>query len=143
MKSVKGLYMQFEGLRRTSHIPNLTPLIDIVFLLLVFFMLTSHFVREEVINIDLPEATSGSEANQLDVLEVLISRDGKYLYKDEYITGVKLESLLSSELLNKKDKLVRIKGDSLADLAKVVELIDLSKRSGADSVDIVTVKDAR
>lgn len=135
--------MQFEGLRRTSHIPNLTPLIDIVFLLLVFFMLTSHFVREEVINIDLPEATSGSEATQVDVLEVLIGRDGQYLYKNEPVTGKKLERLLSAELLNHKDKVVRIKGDSLADLANVVELIDLSKRSGAESVDIVTVKHAR
>lgn len=135
--------MQFEGVRRTSHIPNLTPLIDIVFLLLVFFMLTSHFVREEVINIELPEATSGSVATQVDVLEVLISRDGQYFYKNEPVTGENLESFLSAELLNKKDKVVRIKGDNLSDLSKVVELIDLSKRSGAESVDIVTVKNAQ
>ena len=136
--------MQFEGLRRTSHIPNLTPLIDIVFLLLVFFMLTSSFVREEVINIDLPEAsTSSNGITQTDGLEVLISREGKYLYKNEYVTDIKLKTLLSDELLHKKDKVVRIKGDSLADVEKVVELIDLSKMAGAESVDIVTVKDAR
>ncbi|MCK5385827.1 MAG: biopolymer transporter ExbD, partial [Gammaproteobacteria bacterium] len=40
--------MEFEGLQRNRKIPSLTPLIDIVFLLLVFFMLTAHFVKDEV-----------------------------------------------------------------------------------------------
>ena len=74
--------MQFEGGRRSSHVPNLTPLIDIVFLLLIFFMLTSHFVREDALDIQLPEAESGHSLDDKKALKLLsMHRVGGYTKK--------------------------------------------------------------
>lgn len=135
--------MQFEGFRRTSHVPNLTPLIDIVFLLLVFFMLTSHFVREDSINIELPEAQTGESIKNDKILQVIIKEDGAFLYENVEVSAVDLESQLKKDLASHQEKIIRIKGDRTANLGKTVELIDLSRKAGADGIDIVTVKNVR
>ena len=90
--------MQFEGGRRSSHVHNLTPLIDIVFLLLIFFMLTSHFVREDTLNIQLPEAASGQPLDEKKSIEVVINAQAKWLYDGEVVTADKLKQLLSDDL---------------------------------------------
>ncbi|HKI60353.1 MAG TPA: biopolymer transporter ExbD, partial [Mariprofundaceae bacterium] len=69
--------MEFEATRRSGQAPNLTPLIDIVFLLLVFFMLTAHFVRDEGLPIELPEAASAISLENNKPVEISISSDGR------------------------------------------------------------------
>jgi len=131
--------MQFEGRRRTSHVPNLTPLIDIVFLLLVFFMLTSHFVRDEVINIDLPEADSGEALDEPQQIEIIINEAGEYLIHSEIVTLEALELLLTEELKEQKEKVVRIRGDENVDLGIAIGAFDAARKAGASGVDIVTI----
>jgi len=132
--------MQFEGRRRTSHIPNLTPLIDIVFLLLVFFMLTSHFVRDEVINIDLPEADSGDTLDEPQQIEVIINEAGEYLIDSEMIPLDNLEAILHNKLADQEEKVVRIRGDKQVDLGIAIGAFDAARKAGASGVDIVTIQ---
>ena len=129
--------MQFEGRRRLSHIPNLTPLIDIVFLLLVFFMLTSHFVREEVIQVDLPLADSG-EMDDTEYLIVTLDAKGRILMHDHFVEQTDLEGRLRSELAARPDKVVRIRGDRASTLGVAVGVLDAARKAGAEGVDIVT-----
>ncbi len=131
--------MQFEGRRRTSHIPNLTPLIDIVFLLLIFFMLTSHFVRDEVINIDLPEADSGEALNEPQQVEVVINENGEFSIDDQPVTPDALQSVLQEKLNTQEQKIVRIRGDEHVDLGIAINAFDAARKAGADGVDIVTI----
>ena len=130
--------MQFEGRRRTSHIPNLTPLIDIVFLLLVFFMLTSHFVREDAIDIDLPVADSGEAIEEDEQLEVVIDGQGRILIHDHFVEPESLEDTLRQALSGKDEKVVRVRGDRAAALGRAVIVLDASRKAGAQAVDIVT-----
>ena len=132
--------MQFEGNRRSSHIPNLTPLIDIVFLLLIFFMLTSHFVREDTLNIQLPEANSGQQLDEKKSIEVVINAEEQWLYEGEVVDADKLKQLLRKDLTKLEVKRVRIRGDKVSNLGSAVSLLDLVRESGATSVDIVTQK---
>ena len=132
--------MQFEGGRRSSHVPNLTPLIDIVFLLLIFFMLTSHFVREDTLNIQLPEAESGQQLDEKKSVEIVINAQDQWLYQGEILDAGKLKQVLSEDLLNRVDKRVRIRGDKVSDLGSAVSLLDLAREAGATGVDIVTEK---
>ena len=131
--------MQFEGRRRTSFIPNLTPLIDIVFLLLVFFMLTSHFVRDEVINIDLPEADSGDALDEPEQIEVIITKAGEYSINDQQYSLDELEVRLVDELQGQEEKVVRIRGDEQVDLGIAIGEFDAARKAGATGVDIVTI----
>ncbi len=134
--------MQFEGRRRTSHIPNLTPLIDIVFLLLVFFMLTSHFVRDEVLNIDLPEADSGDSLDEPQQVEVIINEAGEYLVDSQIVSAEALESILRDKLAGQKEKVVRIRGDKAADFGIAIDAFDAARQAGASGIDIVTIKES-
>lgn len=134
--------MQFEGRRRTSHIPNLTPLIDIVFLLLIFFMLTSHFVRDEVINIDLPEADSGDTLDEPQQIEVIINKAGEYLLNSEVVSLQALETILLEKLKDQDEKVVRIRGDKHVDLGIAIGAFDAARNAGASGVDIVTVQES-
>ncbi len=133
------LYMQFEGRRRTSHIPNLTPLIDIVFLLLIFFMLTSHFVRDEVINIDLPEADSGEALDEPQQVEVVINENGQFSIDNQIVPLESLQSVLQEKLSVQEEKVVRIRGDENVDLGIAIEAFDAARKAGAVGVDIVTI----
>ncbi len=130
--------MQFEGRRRSSGVPNLTPLIDIVFLLLVFFMLTSHFVREEALNIDLPVADSGAAVEEQDQLEVVIDASGRILLRDHIVELEDLEATLREALASSRNKVVRIRGDQAVSLGQAVGLLDAARAAGAEGVDIVT-----
>jgi biopolymer transport protein ExbD len=130
--------MQFEGSRRTSHVPNLTPLIDIVFLLLIFFMLTSHFVRDDALNIQLPEAESGELLDEKKSIEVIINADGQWLYREQVLNEETLQPALQKDLLGREAKRVRIRGDRASDLGGAVTVLDIARRAGATGVDIVT-----
>ena len=132
--------MQFEGRRRTSNVPNLTPLIDIVFLLLVFFMLTSHFVRDEVLNIDLPEADSGAALDEPQQVEVIINAAGEYSLNKQIVSLEVLQELLIVELKNQKEKVVRIRGGENVDLGAAIEVFDAARKAGASGIDIVTIE---
>ena len=139
--TVMVLFMQFEGRRRTSHIPNLTPLIDIVFLLLVFFMLTSHFVKDEVINIDLPEAESSDPLDEPKQIEVIINEDGELSIDSEIVTEEELVIILVEKLKNQDEKVVRIRGDKQVDLEIAISAFDAARKAGAVGVDIVTTQE--
>ncbi len=130
--------MQFEGSRRSSHVPNLTPLIDIVFLLLIFFMLTSHFVRDDVLNIELPETISGERLDEEQSIEIVINAEGQWLYQGEPIENATLLLTLQQDLSAREDKRVRIRGDKAADLGSAVNVLDVARQAGATGVDIVT-----
>lgn len=132
--------MQFEGSRRSSHVPNLTPLIDIVFLLLIFFMLTSHFVREDTLNIQLPETESGQQLDEKKSIEVVINADEQWLYQGQVIDAENLKKSLRDDLSKIEGKRVRIRGDKVSDLGSAVSLLDLVREAGATGVDIVTEK---
>lgn len=130
--------MQFEGSRRSSLVPNLTPLIDIVFLLLIFFMLTSHFVRDDVLNIQLPETESGVQLDEKKSIEIVITSDGQWLYKEQPLDADAMYLVLREDLSKREDKRVRIRGDKASDLGGAVTLLDVARRAGASGVDIVT-----
>ena len=132
--------MRFEGVRKSQSSPNLTPLIDIVFLLLVFFMLTAHFVKDESIAIELPQAESAVVRDDHAALEVLLDPEGRVHLDGAVVEAAELEHLLRSKLSGRKEKWVTLKGDKGADLGGAVTILDAARKAGATAVDVVTEK---
>ena len=130
--------MQFEGRRRNSRVPNITPLIDILFLLLIFFMLTSHFVKDDVMNIQLPEAESGRQLVVAERIEIIINAEGQWFYKEQLLDEEALFAALQRDLPELEDRRVRIRGDRSAALGGAIKVIDVARRAGATGVDVVT-----
>lgn len=134
---------RFEASRRSGQALNLTPLIDIVFLLLVFFMLTAHFVRDEGLPIELPEAASAHALENDDPVEVVISSDGRITHDGKLIAPEQLQKTFAALLSTKLKKRVVIRGDAEANLGDSVKVLDAARLAGATGVDIVTEKPAK
>jgi len=72
---------------------NLTPLIDVVFLLVIFFMVSTTFEKESVIKIELPEASTEAPQAQEESIELVIDTDGHYFVNQHRVLGVELANL--------------------------------------------------
>ena len=132
--------VEFEGLQRNRKIPSLTPLIDIVFLLLVFFMLTAHFVKDQVLDISLPDAESSTTLENEDALEIVLDKQGHILINKKHISPIDLDNILQQMLSGRKNKQVVLRGDKISQLGLTVNVMDAARKAGATSLDIVTEK---
>jgi len=130
--------VQFEGRRRSSRMLDMTPLIDAVFLLLVFFMLTSHFVKEERIAVDLPQTNGGDPLLEERQITVVLARDGGLWVANEQVALEQLSARLQSLIGERRDITVQLRGDQAAALGAAVAVLEAAHKAGAVSVDIVT-----
>ena len=120
--------------RREQEKPDLTPMIDVVFLLLIFFMLSSTFLTP-AIKLTLPTATA--EASQQNP-ELLITLDatGKIYLNTEQVTISELSRVLPQRLATSEKKVVTIRGDKAMQYEHFVTALDAAKRAGAIHVNI-------
>ncbi len=130
--------MGSEYKRRSSMVLNMTPLIDIVFLLLVFFMLTAHFIEDEAIAIDLPEAQNSAASEEDGYVEITMTPDGILLVDGRTTALETLEETLRGALHAPEKRFVRLKGDQAAQFGLGVKVIDAARAAGAESLDILT-----
>ncbi len=88
--------MKFRRQPRDEEGINLTPLIDVVFLLLIFFMVSTTFTKETHLSVDLPEATGEPSTDIPDQLEILISIDGSYSVNGRALVNNQIDTLKSA-----------------------------------------------
>jgi len=131
--------VEFEGLQRNRKIISLTPLIDIVFLLLVFFMLTAHFVKDEALDITLPEAETAKAIDDNEALEIILDKTGHVLINGKHISPNNLGFVLHALLKDRSNKRLILRGDEIAQLGLTVKVMDAARKAGAESLDILTV----
>lgn len=87
--------MNFRRQKPEEATVNLTPLIDVVFLLLIFFMVSTTFTRETQLKLDLPQAASGEQVEDTDIqqIELVISADGEVAINDKALLAPSAETL--------------------------------------------------
>jgi len=85
--------MKFQANRREEPDVNLTPLIDVVFLLLIFFMVSTTFNRETEIAIELPEASGEILQDERKVVEISIDSEGRFFVNQQEVINTRLETL--------------------------------------------------
>lgn len=112
-----------HGLRQI----DITPLIDMVFQLLIFFMLTSSFIMQSGIKVNLPKAVTAEPAREENVI-ISISRENVLYLDKKVLTNRELREVLSRA---QKDKIpVLIMADQYANLGRVVEVWDMARDLG-------------
>lgn len=119
---------------------DIAPLIDIVFQLLIFFMLTSSFVIQPGIKINLPKAVT-SEIVQEKNLIVTINKDNIIYLNDDPITPQNLQDALKAQA--SQDKPLLIKADKNSSLGKVVEVWDICRQAGISKINIATLQESK
>ena len=132
--------MKFRQVRRELPALNLTSLIDIVFLLLIFFMVTTSFSRETRLLVSLPEA-SGSAENATESIEVLVDKEGGYAINGRRLVNAEVDSLvrwLDLESGGDVSLLVVLVADAEVQHQSVVTAMEAIGRAGFASLSIAT-----
>jgi len=114
---------------------DLTPMVNVFFLLFIFFLFTSSFIFQPGIKVSLPKAVT-SEVMQLDNVTITVTKDDKIYLEDRQITREELAPRL--KILAKEKMGLLIKADSRAPLGRIVEIWDACRSEGVSQINIAT-----
>jgi biopolymer transport protein ExbD len=120
---------------------NLTPLIDVVFLLLIFFMVSTTFTKENHLSIDLPEASAEQQPVATNRLEIIITASGNYSINDKSLINNQLDTLkrgLVKAAEGEKNLPVTITADANTPHQAVVRAMDAAGQTGFVNLSITT-----
>lgn len=120
--------------RRPSIRMELSPLIDCIFQLLIFFMLSSTFLTP-AIQLTLPSATAGTSQNELEII-ITLSEEGDVYLNNTKTSLISLKSELQRILTESSHKSVTIRGDQNMPYSAFLDALDIAKRSGAIHVNV-------
>lgn len=116
---------------------DMTPLVDVVFLLLIFFMLSSKFIVQSSVLVNLPKA-AGTEPQRIEEMSIAISEDGTLFYEDKEISLKGVFDLLDVKIKEDADKVLILKADQNVRHGKVVEVMGIAKDVGVKHIAIAT-----
>ncbi len=126
--------MNFRSERKELPDLNLTPLIDVVFLLLIFFMVSTTFDKESRIKIELPQAATQDEKEKKDlVLDVTIDVSGRFYVNQNEVINTEIETLkraMEKAVKDRRDVPVIISADANSPHHAVIEVMDAASQLG-------------
>lgn len=135
--------MNLQTQRREEPDVNLTSLIDVVLLLLVFFMVSTSFVKEAELKVDLPQASERPPAEQVSQkLEITVTASGEYRVNDRELVNSRPETLraaIEKTVGERRDIPVIIRADASATHQSVVSAMDVLGRLGFQRLSIATM----
>ncbi len=132
--------MKFQTREPESAAFPLAPMIDVVFLLLIFFIATMQFSKSErELNVSVPVAEEGADAKQtLGEIIVNVREDGTVVVDKMEMTQDQLYAKLSRIAAVHKNQAIRIRGDSKVAYQKIVEVIDVCQKAGIPNISFAT-----
>jgi len=119
---------------------NITPLVDVVLVLLIIFMVITPMLQKGV-SVDLAKVNNPAQmpdADKEDALIVAIMRDGKVFFGNDQIAPDQLTSKVKDRLANRTDKRVFIRADARAKYGSVVDVVDHVRAAGVDDLGLLT-----
>jgi biopolymer transport protein ExbD len=130
--------MQFRIKRYIKPVINIASLVDVLFLLLIFFMVTSAFVEQPNIKLELP-STRHSEVSKLENMVLTIARDGKLFLQDRPVDKKNLEKELRRVVLDTGDEVLVLKADKFVPYGVVIDIMDAVKGAGFKKIIAPTI----
>ncbi len=137
--------MNLQDSQREEPEINLAPLIDVVFLLLIFFMVTTTFERQARLRIELPEATEEAAAVEQERLEIAISEDGRFFVNNNEVVNRGLSTLklaIERAAGDDRDMPLVIRADAQTPHQAVVTAMDAVNQLGFVNLSIATTPTA-
>ncbi len=131
--------MRFKNKQYTQNDSNidLTPLLDVSFIILIFFILTTTFTDENRLAIEKPKA-SGEKISQSDVIKIVINKDNILYFQNNLINPESLKKRLIKELEKKPMSSLVIEADQNSKLSIFVLVVDTAKSVGIENITIST-----
>jgi biopolymer transport protein ExbD len=131
--------MELRKTKRNSRsvFVNVTSFIDVLFVLLLFFMVSTTFVNQPAMSLDLPRAIHSQGTRQPSII-VYIDQNGLIHLNDEPVDDSVLDQALRARLASSEDKSVVLKADSRVTHGVVVHVLDIIKGAGVVKLTIAT-----
>ncbi|GAC1340920.1 MAG: protein TolR [Myxococcales bacterium] len=126
-----------SGGRRAMTDINVTPLVDVMLVLLIIFMVTAPLIQSGV-KVDLPKASAQQMEHSEEKLVLTITRDRRLFLGDAEIRGEELEQKLSTNARIQKDKELYLHADRSLPYGQVVEVMAVARRAGVESLGMIT-----
>jgi biopolymer transport protein ExbD/biopolymer transport protein TolR len=136
--------MQFKKSRRVDPRVDITPLIDVVLLLVIFFMLTTTFIGAPAIKVNLPTSAAKEITKEQKEVKVTITKDGNLFVEraagetGDSVTLKELEKVLTRAARDDRETMVIIRADENTTHGKVVAVMDVAKNTGLNRLAIAT-----
>ena len=115
---------------------NMTPLIDIMLVLLIVFMVSSTAALESGMDIELPKTTLTNPKKDAEILVISLSKAGNVAVHGKAVKTEEISRKIASALAELKTDSVILEGDTSANLGKAIELMDMAKVAGARNFSI-------
>lgn len=139
--------MNFRPRQQEDIDVNLTPLIDVVFLLLIFFMVTTTFDKDAAIKVELPTADNASANHKNNAIELVVDSQGRYYIDGREVLNNKPETLFQAmrHVLDQQESVppLIISADANANYQAVVTAMDIAGRLGMTNFSMATTQTAR
>ena len=119
---------------------NITPMLDIVFIMLIFFIVTTSFVKEISIDVNRPTKSPIKEQKKSEVISVRISAEGDVFVQDRLVNLDAVRANIETNLALKPQASVVVVSDRDADAGFLVKVIDQSRLAGASNVSLAAQK---
>lgn len=131
--------MRFREKRITrTSIINLTPMVDVLFLILLFFLVTSNFIEQPNIKLELP-STKYASASKIEERVLAISQDGKLFFQEELIERKDLLPILKKAFSKQDDKTLVLKADKNVPYGVIIDIMDAAKGAGLRKIVAPTI----
>lgn len=134
--------MNFRTKKRDDVSVDLTPLIDVVFLLLIFFMVSTTFTKETHLEIDLPESSAeATSSEEVELIEIVVNASGGYAINGKNLINNKLDTLkraIQKTSNGKSDLPMVITADASVAHEYVVRAMDAAGQLGFTKLSITT-----
>jgi biopolymer transport protein ExbD len=116
---------------------NVTSLIDVLFILLIFFMVTSNFIEQPGMKLELPE-TKTQEVARVEQLTIFVSKDGEIFLNDQPVELSELSGQLNQYKDQENKQTLILKADRAASHGLIVQIMDVAKQMGLSKIVIGT-----
>ena len=135
--------MTFGRRRRDPPRVDLTPLIDVIFQLVLFFMVSTTFISAPGFQVDLPRSSADALIREEQEIQVWMTSEGEVYVDREPMSWEALEASLRRRAEADPSTLVVIKADTEVDHGRVVEVLDLARNQGLSRLAIATEPEAQ
>ena len=120
--------------RRPPAQVNIVPLVDVLIVLIFFFLITMQFRNRTTLNISLPEIETAGQNKELGQVEIAIDAEGNFFFNGTPVTREQLETAVALTSQNVTDNRVLIMGDEESNLKQTATAMDICRKYGLDKI---------
>ncbi len=131
--------MEFEGRARIHSHLDIAPLIDIVFLLLVFFMLTSTFLVPEAIELELPKSATAT-ITEVTPITVALNASGELALNGKALALDQLRAAIEPLITENSGVTITLKSDAQTEVQQLLQVMDEIRSAGGHDVALATTQ---